>query len=104
MRIAGFSGSSMTYAAVLQSNKIREASMAKARKKVQARRRSASRKPVGRKASARRTAKAKARARTKPRPNPKSPFTHPREKVFARGLLSYAKSRDLGIAPATGGM
>ena len=78
--------------------------MAKARKKVQARRRSASRKPVGRKASARRTAKAKVKARTKTRPKHKFTVSHHREQDFDQGLRSYAKYRDLGIAPATGGM
>src|ERR1035441_9709048 len=99
MRIAGFSGSSMTCAVVLQSNKFREASMAKARKKVQARR-----KPAGRKATARRPAKVKAKARTKPRPKHKFTVSHHRDEDFDQGLRSYAKYRDLGIAPATGGM
>jgi len=78
--------------------------MAKARKKVQARRRSASRKPAGRKASARRTAKAKVKARTKTRPKHKFTVSHHREQDFDQGLRTYAKYRDLGIAPATGGM
>src|SRR5450759_1565259 len=82
MRIAGFSGSSMTRAAVLQSNKFREASMAKAHKKVQARRKSASRKPAGSKATARRPAKAKTKARTKPRPKHKFTVSHHREQDF----------------------
>jgi quercetin dioxygenase-like cupin family protein len=67
--------------------------MAKARKKVQARR-----KPAGRKATARRAAKAKAR------PKHRFTFSHYREEDFNQGLRSYAKYRDLGIAPATGGM
>src|SRR5664280_2552712 len=104
MRIACFSGSSMTCAAVLQSNKFRETSMAKAHKKVQARRKSASRKPAGSKATARRPAKAKTKARTKPRPKHKFTVSHHREQDFDQGLRSYAKYRDLGIAPATGGM
>jgi mannose-6-phosphate isomerase-like protein (cupin superfamily) len=78
--------------------------MAKARKKVQARRRSASRKPAGRKASARRTAKAKVKARTKTRPKHKFTVSHHREQDFDQGLRTYAKYRDLGLAPATGGM
>jgi quercetin dioxygenase-like cupin family protein len=73
--------------------------MAKARKKVQARR-----KPAGRKASTRRTAKAKAKARTKPRPKHKFTVSHHRDEDFDLGLRTYAKYRDLGIAPATGGM
>src|SRR5882672_4951794 len=84
MRIASFSGSSMTCAVVLQSNKIREASMAKAAKKVQARRR--------------------AKTKTKARPRHKFTVSHHREQDFEQGLRSYAKYRDLGIAPATGGM
>jgi hypothetical protein len=65
--------------------------MAKARKKVQARRRSASRKPAGRKATARRTAKANVKAR------PKHKFTvsHHRDEDFDQGLRTYAKYRDL---------
>jgi Uncharacterized conserved protein, contains double-stranded beta-helix domain len=94
----------MGSAIVIQSSKLRETSMAKARKKVQARRRSASRKPAGRKASARRTAKAKVKARTKTRPKHKFTVSHHREQDFDQGLRSYAKYRDLGIAPATGGM
>ncbi|HZL39993.1 MAG TPA: cupin domain-containing protein [Pseudolabrys sp.] len=62
--------------------------MAKARKKVQ------------RKAKARRPAKSKAKAR----PKHKFTFSHFREEDFEQGLRSYAKYRDLGIAPATGGM
>ena len=73
--------------------------MAKARKKVQARR-----KLAGRKATARRPAKVKAKARTKPRPKHKFTVSHHRDEDFDQGLRSYAKYRDLGIAPATGGM
>ncbi len=73
--------------------------MAKARKKVQARR-----KPAGRKASARRTAKAKGKTRTKAPPKHKFTVSHYREQDFNQGLRTYAKYRDLGIAPATGGM
>jgi quercetin dioxygenase-like cupin family protein len=62
--------------------------MAKARRKVQ------------RKANARRPAKSKAKAR----PKHKFAFSHHREEDFEQGLRSYAKYRDLGIAPATGGM
>ena len=64
--------------------------MAKARKKVQARR-----KP-----------KTKARAKARPSKRPKHKFTvsHHREADFDQGLRTYAKYRDLGIAPATGGM
>src|ERR1022692_3066984 len=68
--------------------------MAKARKKVQARH-----KP-----------KTKVRAKTRPKKlrkqRPKQRFTvsHHREADFDQGLRTYAKYRDLGIAPATGGM
>jgi quercetin dioxygenase-like cupin family protein len=75
--------------------------MAKARKKVQARRKSAARKT-----SARRAVKAKpaAKARLKARRPHKFTFSHHREEDFDQGLRTYAKYRDLGIAPATGGM
>ena len=75
--------------------------MAKARKKVQARAKSTSRKPT-RKANARRAVKAKTRA--KKRPKQKFTVSHHREEDFEQGLRSYAKYRDLGLAPATGGM
>ena len=75
--------------------------MAKARKKVQARRKASARKP-----SARRAAKAKpaAKARPKARRPHKFTFSHHREQDFDAGLRTYAKYRDLGVAPATGGM
>ena len=71
--------------------------MAKARKKAQTRRRSASRK-----ATARRPARAKMQAKRRPRQN----FTvsHHRDQDFDQGLRTYSAYRDLGIAPATGGM
>ena len=75
--------------------------MAKARKKVQARAKSSSRKPT-RKANARRAVKAKTRA--KKRPKQKFTVSHHREEDFDQGLRSYAKYRDLGLAPATGGL
>jgi quercetin dioxygenase-like cupin family protein len=79
----------------------REASMAKTRKKVQARRKS-----LARKTNARRALKAKPRAkpRAAARPKHKFAFSHHREEDFEQGLRSYAKYRDLGLAPATGGM
>jgi quercetin dioxygenase-like cupin family protein len=77
--------------------------MAKARKKVQARR-----KPAARKATARRKAKAKVKARPKNRPKnrPRHKFTvsHHREEDFDQGLRAYSAYRDLGLAPATAGM
>ena len=81
--------------------------MAKARKKVQARR-----KPAARKTRSRRTTKAKAKARAKPaakprrKARPQHTFTvsHHREEDFDAGLRAYSAYRDLGLAPATGGM
>jgi hypothetical protein len=77
-----------------------EASMAKARKKVQARK-SARRKPARRKSSARRPVKAKT---TKARRQQKFTVSHHREEDFDQGLRTYSAYRDLGIAPASGGM
>jgi quercetin dioxygenase-like cupin family protein len=70
--------------------------MAKAKKK-------ASRKVQPRK---RPKAKAKARAKTPAKQRPKHKFTvsHHREEDFDQGLRSYSAYRDLGLAPATGGM
>jgi quercetin dioxygenase-like cupin family protein len=75
--------------------------MAKARKKVQ-RKANARRKPAARKATGRRPVQAKPPA--KKRPKQKFTVSHHREEDFDQGLRSYAKYRDLGIAPATGGM
>jgi hypothetical protein len=60
------------------------------------------RKAANRKASIRQAIKAKTRAKKQP----KQRFTvsHLNEADFDRGLRSYAKYRDLGLAPATGGM
>ena len=71
--------------------------MAKARKKVQSRRKSASRKT-----KAHRQLKAKTRA--KARPKQRFALSHHREEDFDQGLRPYSAYRDLGIAPATGGM
>ena len=55
-------------------------------------------------------AKSKTKKPTKPskranaRPKHKFTVSHQREADFDQGLRSYAKYRDLGIAPATGGM
>ena len=75
--------------------------MAKARKKVQASRKSARRKPASKKINARRAVKAKTRAG---KPKQKFNVSHHREEDFDQGLRSYAKYRDLGMAAATGGM
>ena len=71
--------------------------MAKARKKVQSRR-----KPASRKTKAHRRLKAKTRA--KARPKQRFVLSHHREEDFDQGLRPYSAYRDLGIAPATGGM
>jgi hypothetical protein len=69
--------------------------MAKARKK-------ASRKAA--KEVQRRKPRAKVSVRAKTRPKHKFTFSHHRDDDFDAGLRTYAKYRDLGIAPATGGM
>ena len=66
--------------------------MAKARKKVQARR-----KPAGRKAAARRVVKAKTAKRAKARPKQKFTVSHHREEDFDQGLRPYSAYRDLGF-------
>jgi hypothetical protein len=71
--------------------------MAKGKKKVQPRR-----KPASRKVAARRAVKGRTRA--KARPKQRFTVSHPREEDFDQGLRTYAKYRDLGLAPATGGM
>jgi quercetin dioxygenase-like cupin family protein len=75
--------------------------MAKARKKVQPRR--SSTKPGGRKVSGARGAKASAAAHPK-RPKQKFTVSHHRDEDFDAGLRTYSAYRDLGLAPATGGM
>ena len=72
--------------------------MAKAKKKASEKR--ASKKVQRRKPKA----KARSKARPKNRPKHKFTFSHHREQDFDAGLRTYAKYRDLGIAPATGGM
>jgi len=47
---------------------------------------------------------ASAAKHTKPRKPQRFTFSHHREEDFDQGLRTYAKYRDLGIAPATGGM
>ena len=53
------------------------------------------------KAAARRAVKAKTRAK---KPKQKFHVSHHNETDFDQGLRTYAKYRDLGLAPATGGM
>ena len=69
--------------------------MAKAKKK-------ASRKAA--KKVQRRKPKAKVKVRAKARPKQQFAFSHHRDEDFDAGLRTYAKYRDLGIAPATSGM
>ena len=71
----------------------------KARKK--AAKKAQPRKAASRKANVRRAVKAKTRAS---KPKQKFTVSHHREEDFDQGLRTYAKYRDLGIAPATGGM
>ena len=52
----------------------------------------------------RRKPKAKTKPRAKATPMHKFTVSHHREQDFDQGLRTYAKYRDLGIAPATGGM
>ena len=59
-------------------------------------------KKASKKVQARRKPKAKTQA--KKRPKHKFTVSHHREQDFEQGLRTYAKYRDLGIAPATGGM
>ena len=82
--------------------------MAKTRKKVQTRGKSTARKSAKRKTKVVAKAKAKKTAKKKSakkaRPPQKFTVSHHREEDFDAGLRSYAAYRDLGIAPATGGM
>ncbi|MBI2715455.1 MAG: cupin domain-containing protein [Rhizobiales bacterium] len=48
--------------------------------------------------------KPKTKPPAKKRPKHKFTFSHHREADFDQGLRTYAKYRDLGTAPATGGM
>jgi hypothetical protein len=77
--------------------------MAKTRKKVQARRKAPARKARVRHAAKAKTTRHKAPVKARRRPQ-RFTVSHPREEDFDQGLRTYAKYRDLGIAPATGGM
>jgi cupin domain len=79
--------------------------MAKAKRKAKATKAKAKRstKKVGAK-SAKRTKGASTAKHTKPHKPQRFTFSHHREEDFDQGLRTYAKYRDLGIAPATGGM
>ena len=61
------------------------------------------RKPKASKVKAKKRKKSAAK-RAKARPKQKFTFSQHRDEDFDAGLRSYAKYRDLGIAPATGGM
>lgn len=74
--------------------------MAKSRKKVQPRPRPRRKQATG-KARVRHAVKAKTRAK---RPKQKFAVSHHREEDFDAGLRAYSAYRDLGLAPATGGM
>jgi quercetin dioxygenase-like cupin family protein len=89
----------MAPAIVIQSAEkaTQEEAMAKARKKVQSRRKSASRKTKAHR-------RLKAKTRVKARPKQRFALSHHREEDFDQGLRPYSAYRDLGIAPATGGM
>ena len=75
--------------------------MAKAKQESQARRRS---RETGQTARPMRGARSSAKTRAKDKPKQKFTVSHHREEDFDQGLRTYAKYRDLGIAPATGGM
>ncbi|HTT47943.1 MAG TPA: cupin domain-containing protein [Pseudolabrys sp.] len=64
----------------------------------------AKRKAKARKVPAKTKKKKRAAKRAKARPQHKFTVSHHREEDFDAGLRTYAKYRDLGIAPATGGM
>lgn len=78
--------------------------MPKARKKVQPRRTTS--KPGARKASSVRRAKSRKRSvAARPRwPKQKFTVSHHRDEDFDAGLRTYSAYRDLGLAPATGGL
>ena len=80
--------------------------MAKTRRKVQTRRSGKAKAPVRTiKKTAAKSARAKrARVRTKPRKPQRFTVSHLREEDFDAGLRAYSAYRDLGLAPATGGL
>ena len=82
--------------------------MAKTRKKVQAARKIDGRQKRQAQDQGRRESQSKKTAKKKSakkaRPPHKFTVSHHREEDFDAGLRSYAAYRDLGIAPATGGM
>ena len=75
--------------------------MAKAKRKAMA---SKARSKKTTKRSTARRARAPARASSKPRKPQRFTVSHHRDEDFDQGLRPYSAYRDLGIAPATGGM
>ncbi|HTQ81660.1 MAG TPA: cupin domain-containing protein [Pseudolabrys sp.] len=71
--------------------------MAKAKRKAKA-------KTAAKSKTAKRKVTAKAAERAKARPKQKFTVSHHREEDFDHGLRPYSAYRDLGLAPATGGM
>jgi quercetin dioxygenase-like cupin family protein len=61
-------------------------------------------KKKSKKKATKKAAKKAIRRKAKARPKQKFTASHYREADFEQGLRTYAKYRDLGIAPATGGM
>jgi mannose-6-phosphate isomerase-like protein (cupin superfamily) len=78
---------------------------AKAKPRVKANARAASRKPPARRAKTAKPAKTSPRPAPAPmRPPQRFTVSHHNESDFQVGLRRYAQYRDLGISPATGGM
>jgi len=71
--------------------------MAKAKRKAKA-------KTAAKSKTAKRKVAAKTAKRAKARPKQKFTVSHHREEDFDQGLRPYSAYRDLGLAPATGGM
>ena len=79
--------------------------MAKTRRKVQTKRVKAKAPAKRTKNAAAKSARSKAtRARPKPRKPQRFAVSHLREEDFDAGLRAYSAYRDLGLAPATGGL
>ena len=81
--------------------------MAKARKKVQPRRKASARKApksATKKQAKKKTAAKKAKRAAPKRKPQKFTVSHHRDEDFDAGLRAYSAYRDLGLAPATGGL
>jgi quercetin dioxygenase-like cupin family protein len=81
---------------------VREFVMAKAKRKVKRAVKSKSKKSKTKKLETKKSTKPAKRAKARPRH--KFSVSHHRESDFDQGLRTNAKYRDLGVAPATGGM